>query len=125
MLESEFIQQQSLNRWPKDKILLQRAEHVCFCIIQGEWPTPKLLNSMMNIPGGGGGCVGGPSASANSVGGVVSGVDSPRLSDSPASDYLQRPPNKGSKIRGRPQSRTQFTPPNSTLDALQNSQQEP
>ena len=117
MLEAEFIQQQALNRWPKDKILMQRAEHVCFCIIQGEWPTPKLLNSMMNLTGVGGG------SGAASVGGAT-GIDSPRLSDSPQSDYPHRPTNKGSKFRGRPQSRTQFTPPNSTLDAIQNSQQE-
>ena len=141
MLEAEFIQQQSLNRWPKDKILMQRAEHVCFCIIQGEWPTPKLLNSMMNIAsvgvggsGGGGAAAGGDRSSVGGSGGGGSvgagqpvggqtNIDSPRMSDSPQSDYPHRPTNKGTKIRGRPQSRTQFTPPNSTLDALQNSQQ--
>ena len=100
-----------------DKILLQRAEHVCFCIIQGEWPTPKLLNSMMNpqVPSGG---------HHGGVGVAAARIDSPRLSDSPQGDYHPRATNKREKIRGRPQSRTQFTPPNSTLDAIQNSQQE-
>lgn len=74
---------------------------------------------MMNAPvpsGGHGGHVGG-------VGGATR-IDSPRLSDSPQGDYHPRATNKREKIRGRPQSRTQFTPPNSTLDAIQNSQQE-
>ena len=35
LLEAELIKQQQLNKWPKDKFLMQRAEHVCFCITQG------------------------------------------------------------------------------------------
>ena len=37
LLEAELIKQQQLNKWPKDKFLMQRAEHVCFCITQGKF----------------------------------------------------------------------------------------
>ena len=56
----------------------------------GEWPTPKLINS---LTGNG----------INESRPIVIGVDSPRLADSPASDYRLGGKHKG---RGaRPQSR--------------------
>ena len=36
LVEAELAKQQAANRWPKDKFLMQRAEHVCFCITQGK-----------------------------------------------------------------------------------------
>jgi hypothetical protein len=100
-------------RWPKDKIIMQRAEQVCFCILQGEWPTPKLLNSMMNLS-----AVGQHGASGSGA------MDSPHRTESPASDY--RSATKSAKMRGRPQARTpqiNYQPQNSTLDAINSSQQ--
>lgn len=97
-------------RWPKDKIIMQRAEQVCFCILQGEWPTPKLLNSMMNLS-----AVGQHGASGSDA------MDSPHRTESPASDY--RSATKSAKMRGRPQARTPYQPQNSTLDAINSSQQ--
>ena len=89
LVEAELAKQQAANRWPKDKFLMQRAEHVCFCITQGEWPTPKLINS---LTGNG----------INDTRPVV--IDSPRMADSPASDY--RLGSSKHKSRGqRPQSR--------------------
>ena len=89
---------------------MQRAEQVCFCILQGEWPTPKLLNSMMNL-----------SAVGQHGAGSSGAIDSPHRTESPASDY--RSATKSAKMRGRPQARTPYQPQNSTLDAINSSQQ--
>ena len=76
------------------------------CSILGEWPTPKLINSLTgNVSNiGGGAAFGG-------------GLDSPRMSDSPASDYLRQNSSGLSskhKVRGnhhpRSQSRTPIDP---------------
>lgn len=28
-------------KWPKDRILIQRVEHVCYCITHGKWPISR------------------------------------------------------------------------------------
>ena len=49
LLEAELIKQQQLNKWPKDKFLMQRAEHVCFCITQGIfWIFSIVIYSAFN-----------------------------------------------------------------------------
>jgi len=60
-----------------------------FTLSIGEWPTPKLINSLTSTGIGGGVIIDG----RGGVGGA--GIDSPRLSDSPASDYLRRGDSSG------------------------------
>ena len=33
-------------RWPKDRILTQRAEHICFAVEHNEWPGARLMREL-------------------------------------------------------------------------------
>nr|XP_018669889.1 chromodomain-helicase-DNA-binding protein 7 isoform X2 [Ciona intestinalis] len=40
-LMSSMMSQSTSGRWPKDRVLIQRVEQVCYCIMNGEWPSPS------------------------------------------------------------------------------------
>ncbi|XP_014669960.1 PREDICTED: chromodomain-helicase-DNA-binding protein 7-like [Priapulus caudatus] len=49
-------------RWPKDKVLMHRIEHICYCVEHGQWPArhPAIVPQYYSAtPGGGGGGGGG------------------------------------------------------------------
>ncbi|XP_076818794.1 uncharacterized protein LOC143464735 isoform X2 [Clavelina lepadiformis] len=49
-MSTPYIIQSMTGRWPKDRVLIQRVEHICYCVINGEWPNTNqsLLPSMSN-----------------------------------------------------------------------------